>query len=51
LIKEKQLVLDKAKSQEMQRQQEFDLVTNKLDQQSAKAELLLEKYLGLLPQS
>ncbi|MBT7650348.1 MAG: hypothetical protein HN553_05180 [Opitutae bacterium] len=50
-IKEKEQILQKAKSEEALRLKEFNLVKNKVDQQSAKSDALFQKYLGLLPKN
>ena len=50
-IKDKEQILQKAKSEEALRQKEFDLFKSKVDQQSAKSDALFQKYLGLLPKN
>jgi uncharacterized protein YukE len=50
-IKEKEQILQKAKSEEALRLKEFNLVKSKVDQQSAKSDALFQKYLGLLPKN
>ena len=50
-LKNKEQILQKAKSEEILRQKEFNFFKGKVDQQSAKADALLQKYLALLPKN
>ncbi len=50
-LKNKEQILQKAKSEETLRQKEFNFFKGKVDQQSAKADALLQKYLDLLPKN
>jgi hypothetical protein len=50
-LKNKEQTLKDAKSEEVLRQKEFNLVKSKVDQQSAKSDALFQQYLSLLPKN
>jgi chromosome segregation ATPase len=50
-LKNKEQILEKAKSEEALRLKEFNLVKSKVDQQSAQSVALFQQYLGLLPKN
>ena len=50
-IKNKEQIIQKDKSEETLRQKEFNFFKGKVDQQSATAAALLQKYLDLLPKN
>ena len=50
-LKNKEQFLQEAKSEEALRQNEFNLVKSKVDQQTAQTDALFQQYLGLLPKN